>query len=395
MKSIHYVTCPKCKGEFYVARSLFESKGVNCYCPFCTCEFSPRGGRKPDGGRKARGRGLLEVLLALGMTGFLGSLAFGLLIGLVSGAFAQQYPTKTVTLTVGMAAGGVTDLATRTIAEEAKSLLKQDFLVLNKPGAGQTVAMSTVITSNPDGYTLGATTDAPYVRGPHLYKLNFTPLADTTPVILYATFRSVIIVRGDSPFKNLNEMFDFARKNPGKLTYGHPGLGTSTYMGFGGAALSMGLIVSQVPFAGDSAALTALLGGHIMAGVMGSSSAAGQIKAGKIRVLGVVEGKERMKEYPDAPNLFEFVKEETLAPPSLLVFAPKGVPDPIIKTLQETIAKASRSDAFLKFAWQSEVFLPKEPLTGQALRDYLETENKRTGQIIQKLGIPRADAPKK
>ncbi len=386
MRNIRYVTCPQCNGEFYVTKSLFEMAGAMCYCPFCTWEFNPLGRVRAQERKKKAARTAVAMLL--------GSVAVGLIMGFGCKAAAQQYPAKPVTLTVGMAAGGVTDLATRAIAEEAKNLRKQDFLVVNKPGAGQTVAMSTVITSNPDGYTLGATTDAPYVRGPHLYKLNFAPLADTIPVILYATFRSVIIVRDDSPFKTLSDMFDFARKNPGKLTYGHPGLGTSTYMGFGGAALSMGLNISQVPFAGDSAALTALLGGHIMAGVMGSSSAAGQIKAGKIRVIGVVEGKERMKEYPDAPNLAELVKEETLAPPSLLVFAPKGVPDPIIKTLQETIAKASLSDTFLKFARQNEVFLPKEPLTGQTLRDYLDTENKRTGQIIQKLGIPKAGAPK-
>jgi tripartite-type tricarboxylate transporter receptor subunit TctC len=317
-----------------------------------------------------------------------------LLFGHVPITFGQPYPAKPVTLTVGMAAGGVTDLATRTIAEESKKLLKQDFLVVNKPGAGQTVAMSTVITSKPDGYTLGATTDAPYVRGPHLYKLNFIPLADTTPVSLYATFRSVIIVRDDSPFKTLNDMFDYARKNPGKLTYSHPGLGTSTYMGFGGAALHLKLNVSQVPFAGDSAALTALLGGHVMASVMGSSSCIAQIKAGKVKVLGIVEGKERMKEYPDAPNLYEFAPEDTLAPPSLLVFAPKGLPDPILKTLQETINKARDSEGFRKFAWENEVFLPREPLIGQTLRDYLDGEQKRTGEVIRKLGIPRADAPK-
>lgn len=384
-RNIYYVACPKCKGEFYVSKSFFEVKGAMCYCPFCTREFSVQGDKKREQ-KKASPRRTASVVLAL--------VTVGLLLWLTPVAFAQPYPTKPVTLTVGMAAGGVTDLATRTIAEESKRLLKQDFLVVNKPGAGQTVAMSTVITSKPDGYTLGATTDAPYTRGPNLFKLNFTPLADTIPIILYATFRSVIIVRDDSPFKTLNDMFDYARKNPGKLTYSHPGLGTSTYMGFGGAALHLKLNVSQVPFAGDSAALTALLGGHVMASVMGSSSCMSQIKAGKVKVIGVVEGKERMKEYPDAPNLFEYAPQETLSPPSLLMFGPKGLAEPIVKTLQETVNKARDSDAFRKFARENEVFLPKEPLIGQALRDYLDSESKNTAEVIRKLGIPRADAPK-
>ena len=385
-KNIYYVTCPKCKGEFYVTRSFFEVPGAMCYCPFCAREFSVQGADKVQQKKASSRRTALPVLLAV--------VTVGLLLGYAPIAFGQQYPTKPVTLTVGMAAGGVTDLATRTIAEESKKLVKQDFLVVNKPGAGQTVAMSTVITARPDGYTLGATTDAPYVRGPHLYKLNFIPLADTTPVSLYATFRSVIIVRDDSPFKTLNDMFDYARKNPGKLTYSHPGLGTSTYMGFGGAALHLKLNVPQVPFAGDSAALTALLGGHVMASVMGSSSCIAQIKSGKVRVLGIVEGKERMKEYPDAPNLYEYAPEDTLAPPSLLIFAPKGLPDPILKTLQETIGKARESEGFKNFARENEVFLPREPLIGQALRDYIDSEYKRTGEVIRKLGIPKADAPK-
>lgn len=385
-KNIYYVTCPKCKGEFYVTRSFFEVPGAMCYCPFCAREFSVQGADKVQQKKASSRRTALPVILAV--------VTVGLLLGYAPIAFGQQYPTKPVTLTVGMAAGGVTDLATRTIAEESKKLVKQDFLVVNKPGAGQTVAMSTVITAKPDGYTLGATTDAPYVRGPHLYKLNFIPLTDTTPVSLYATFRSVIIVRDDSPFKTLNDMFDYARKNPGKLTYSHPGLGTSTYMGFGGAALHLKLNVPQVPFAGDSAALTALLGGHVMASVMGSSSCIAQIKSGKVRVLGIVEGKERMKEYPDAPNLYEYAPEDTLAPPSLLIFAPKGLPDPILKTLQETIGKARESEGFKNFARENEVFLPREPLIGQALRDYIDSEYKRTGEVIRKLGIPKADAPK-
>ncbi|MEO0249442.1 MAG: tripartite tricarboxylate transporter substrate binding protein [candidate division WOR-3 bacterium] len=383
-RNIYYVTCPKCKGEFYVSKSFFEVRGAMCYCPFCTREFSVQADKKTP--RKASLGRTASIIVAL--------MAVGLLLRYATVSFAQQYPTKPVTLTVGMAAGGVTDLATRTIAEESKKLLKQDFLVVNKPGAGQTVAMSTVITSKPDGYTLGATTDAPYTRGPNLFKLNFSPLADTTPIILYATFRSVIIVRDDSPFKSLNDMFDYARKNPGRLTYGHPGLGTSTYMGFGGACLHLGLNVSQVPFVGDSAALTALLGGHVMAAVMGSSSCMAQIKAGKVRVLGVVEGKERMKEYPDAPNLYEYAPQETLSPPSLLVFGPKGLADPIVKILQDTVNKARDSDTFRKFARENEVFLPKEPLVGQALRDYLERESKNTAEVIRKLGIPKADASK-
>ncbi len=383
-RNIHYVTCPKCKGEFYVTRSFLEVKGAKCHCPFCALEFSIQGGIK-GGVEKTRG-----AAVSL----FVGAVLATFLLGFVAVASAQQYPTKPITLTVGMAAGGVTDLATRTIAEETKKILKQEVLVVNKPGAGQTVAMSTVITSKPDGYTLGATTDAPYTRGPNLYKLNFVPLSDTIPIILYATFRSVIIVRSDSPFKTLNDMFDFARKNPGKLTYGHPGLGTSTYMGFGGAALHLGLNIPQVPFAGDSAALTALLGGHTMAAVMGSSSCMAQIKAGKVRVLGVVEGKERMKEYPDAANLYEFAPQETLAPPSLLVFGPKGLPDPMVKLLQETVAKARDSESFRKFGRENEVFLPRDPLIGQPLRDYLETEQKHTAEVIRKLGIPSADAQK-
>lgn len=119
-----------------------------------------------------------------------------------------------------------------------------------------------------------------------------------------------------------------------------------------------------------------------------------QIKAGKVKVIGVVEGKERMKEYPDAPNLFEYAPQEILSPPSLLVFGPKGLADPIVKTLQETVNKARDSDAFRKFARENEVFLPKEPLIGQTLRDYLESESKNTAEVIRKLGIPRADAPK-
>jgi tripartite-type tricarboxylate transporter receptor subunit TctC len=220
--------------------------------------------------------------------------------------WSEEYPTKPITLTIGMAPGGVTDIAMRAISDEAKKYLRQEILPVNKPGASQTVAMGSVISNPTDGYTLGGTTDAPYIRGPHLLTLTFDPFAETIPIVLFGTFHNVVFVRSDSPFKTFDDFINFAKKNPGKLTFGTAGVGTMPYLGMEGMAMSKKFKVSQVPHTGDQPVVLAVLGGHIMAGGVGIDACIPQVRAGKIRMLALIEGKERITALPELPTLYEF-----------------------------------------------------------------------------------------
>jgi tripartite-type tricarboxylate transporter receptor subunit TctC len=319
-------------------------------------------------------------------------LVLALLLTTLLPAHAQQYPAKPITLVVGMPPGGITDLVSRVMAEEAKKMLKQEVLVASKPGASQTVAMSYVISAAPDGYTLGSTTDTPILRAPHMMTLSFNPLADTSPILFYGTFRSIVIVPADSPFKTLKDMLDFTAKNPTKLTYGSPGLGTTAYLGMAGMALQKGLKVSFVPFAGDAAVLTAVLGGHIMAGSLGIGSCISQIKAGKVRVIGIVEGEDRLDMFPQAQTLHELGMQDALPAPGFVIFGQKNLPAPIVKKLEETFVKAADSPAFKKFAQENDIYAVKKGGTGTDLQKVLKIGYEKTGILMRALGLDKTKA---
>jgi tripartite-type tricarboxylate transporter receptor subunit TctC len=312
--------------------------------------------------------------------------------GFTALTFGQEYPTQPITLVVG-ASAGVVDFASRSMAIEAKKLLGVEMLIMSKPGAANTLAVGYVISTRPDGYTLGSTPDTPYVRGPHLLTLNFNPLTDTVPIIIYARYRCIIIVREDSPFKTFQELIDFAKKNPGKLTWGHPGLGTTPYLGFSWALLEMGLNMSQVPFSGDPTTLTSLLGGHINVGAVAGSSVISQINAGKVRILALIDGNERLESFPQVPILKEFAPQVSLPGSTLIIFGPKGLSPSIVKRMEDFFSKASDSSKFKDYSLDTRhmVYRLNKCITGQELRDYLETEYKKNGDLIRRLGLKKKE----
>ena len=315
------------------------------------------------------------------------------LFGFSATAFSQEYPTKAITAVVGMEPGGIVDVATRVLVDEAKKGIGQDIIVENKPGASHMVAGSYVISSKPDGYTLWSSTDAPFARMPHMMKLKFDPIAETTPIIFYGVFTHFILVPADSPFKTLKDLLKFAKDNPGKLTFGNPGFGMVPHMAVAGMEIETGLKVSHIPFAGEAKEIAALLGGHLMAAGIAIESSISQVKAGKLRALGILQGEERVSAFPDIPTLKEAAKEfgmkTAVSYPGLMVSGPKGLPDPIVKKLVTVLDTARKSAAFQKYAKETYIFQDKMPVTGEALRNQLTRGYKETGDLVQKLGIQK------
>ena len=301
---------------------------------------------------------------------------------------AQEYPTQPITAIVGFAAGGSADAASRIIAEEAKKILGVDILVQNRPGASATVGVSAVMTAKPDGYTIGATTDSPFLRAPHMLKLNFDPINDTEPLVFYAVQHNFILVREDSPFKTFADLLSYAKANPGKLTFGHAGIPTTLYLGFAGIANEQGINFGSIPFPGDGQTLVALLGGHVMAAGVSAGPSVPQLKAGKLRVLAVIDGTQRMDEYPQVPTLSEFSKPENVIPsPGMLIFGPKGMPPQVVKRLEDAFVRAANSEGFRKWGIENQTYALKKPLTGQELKEYLLAENRKMSGLIDRLGL--------
>ena len=325
--------------------------------------------------------------VVLSLLGFLVVIVFS------APAFGQDYPSKTITAVVGMEPGGIVDVATRVLADEAKKVIGQDIIVENKPGASHMVAGSYVISSKPDGYTLWSSTDAPFVRMPHMMKLKFDPIAETTPIIFYGIFTHFILVSADSPFKTLKDMLTFAKENPGKLTFGNPGFGMVPHMAMAGMEMETGLKITHVPFGGEPKEIAALLGGHLMAAGIAIESSISQVKAGKLRALGILQGEERVSAFPEIPTLKEAAKEfgmkTAVTYPGLMISGPKGLPEPIVKKLVTAFDTARKSAGFQKYAKETFIFQDKMPMTGEALRNHLNRGYKETGDLVQKLGIQK------
>jgi tripartite-type tricarboxylate transporter receptor subunit TctC len=324
---------------------------------------------------------------------FLVFMGIFLMAGLSSTAYSQGYPAKAITAVVGMEPGGIVDVATRVLTDEAKKVIGQDILVENRPGASHMIAGSHVIGSKPDGYTLWGSTDAPFVRMPHMMKLKFDPIAETTPIIFYGVFTHFILVPIESPFKTLKDLLTFAKENPGKLTYGIPGVGMVPHMAVAGMEVETGLKVSYVPFAGEPKIIAALLGGHLMSAGIAIESSIAQVKAGKLRALGVLQGEDRLSAFPEIPTLKEVAKgfgmKTAVTYPGLMMSGPKGLPEPIVKKLVTTFDTARKSAGFQKYAKETYIFQDKMPVIGEALRNHLNQGYKETGDLVQKLGIQK------
>jgi tripartite-type tricarboxylate transporter receptor subunit TctC len=325
--------------------------------------------------------------------GFLCLLGLFLMAALTPPAFSQDYPTKTITIAVGMAAGGIVDVASRVLSEETKKVLGQDILIENKPGASHMVAGSHVVSSKPDGYTLWGSTDAPFIRVPHMMKLKYDPITETTPIIFYGIFTHFIVVSAESPFKTLKDMLTFAKANPNKLTFGNPGFGTVPHLTMSGMDLETGLKISHIPFDGEPKEIAALLGGHLMAAGIAIESCISQVQAGKLRALGVLQGDDRLSAFPEIPTLKEVAKEfgmkSSVIYPGLMMSGPKGLPEPIVRKLAGAFDTGRKSAAFQKYAKETYIFQDKMPMTGQVLQNHLVNGYKETGDLIQKLGIQK------
>jgi tripartite-type tricarboxylate transporter receptor subunit TctC len=320
-------------------------------------------------------------------------LAFLVMGGLTAEALSQEFPSKAITLIVGDGAGGIMDLSTRLMAQEAKKITGQEILVENKVGASHMVAISYIITQKPDGYTLYSGSDAPFIRGPHLLKVKFDPIKETTPIILYSNFYHFFVVPAESPFKSMKEVLAYARENPGKLTIGNMGFGAVPYLAMAQVESETGLKFSHVPFAGEPKVIAAMIGGHIMAAPLAIVACIDQIRAGKLKPLAVLQGEKRLSAFPEIPTLREVTREfgmkSSVIIPGLMLAGQQGLPEPIVKKLVTILDTARKSPAFQKFAQENYLIQDNVPVTGQALQNHLNTGYKETGELIRKLGIEK------
>jgi len=205
-------------------------------------------------------------------------------------AVAVDYPTRPIEILVPYPGGAPMDLMSRFVADTAPKYLGQPVVVVNKPGAGGSLAAAEIISSKPDGYKLLNTTNLFFATTTKTQKIPFDP-SYLAPLVNLIEYRGGICVRGDSPWKDFNDLLDYARKNPGKLRWGHSGRGIGEHIATLLIFRRAGVQTIEVPYKGTPEKVTALLGGHVDAIAQTYGIVQDHVKAGKIRYLIFLRGR--------------------------------------------------------------------------------------------------------
>lgn len=260
-------------------------------------------------------------------------------------AAAADFPTKAVNLIVPWAAGGSTDTCMRVLAENAAKHLGQPVVVENKPGGGGTVGPATMAAAaKPDGYTLSQIPMGVF-RLPHTMKTTWDPLKDFSYVIQLTGYTYGIVVKKDAPWKTLKELLDYAKANPGKVTYATPGVGVMQHVTMEKLAKKEGIKWIHVPQKGGIEVITATMGGHVMVGAE-TSGWAPQVESGDLRLLAVWT-EQRTKKWPDVPTLKE-LGYDIVAYSPFGIAGPKGMDPQVVKILHDAFKKAMDEPSFKK-----------------------------------------------
>jgi tripartite-type tricarboxylate transporter receptor subunit TctC len=254
-----------------------------------------------------------------------------------------DFPKKPIILVCPYMAGGTNDLATRALAEAAKKHFGQPVIVENRTGGASAVGVGSIVGKDPDGYLLSVAVEGLH-RTSYLNKLSFDTVKDVTPIIEFCGFVFGVWVRADSPFKTLKDLIDYAKANPGKITYMASGIGGGGHIASEELAYCAGVRFTCVPSKGDAEATPALLGGHIDFGAC-TSGLVPLLRAGKVRLLAVYTEK-RVEMLPDIPTVTECGYKVAHNNP-IIILGPKGMPKDIVKALHDGFRKAIDEPSFL------------------------------------------------
>ena len=285
-----------------------------------------------------------------------------------------RYPSRPITVDVAVSAGGPTDLFFRLLCKEAEKYLGQPLVIVNKGGLA--IGMAAIAVAKPDGYTIGHSSNSALLVIPQFEKIPYDPLKDFRHIIQAADINFGVFVKADSPFKNMKDLIAYAQQNPKKVTYGCPA-NSIHYFITEQIARKERIQFTHIPFKGSPEVQNALLGGHIFFGVGDFNYSL--LEARQIRLLLLLR-EERSTEYPNIPILKD-LGYDVPAPYYLGICAPRAVPDPIAKKLEDAFAKAMKEPAFVK--GMKELHLPIVYRSGKALDAYVAHSYEVFSKIIK------------
>ena len=268
---------------------------------------------------------------------FNGALVAGAATLLAPRAGAQAWPAKPIKVIVPYTPGGFTDITARLVTQKLQERLGQPVVIDNKPGANSIVGVDALAKSPPDGYTF-AVVIAAYAANITLYpKLPYDPKKDLAAVSLIGVSPLVAAVNNDTPFKNAADLIDYARKNPGKVSYGSSGNGSAVNLTTELLKSMTQTSMVHIPYKGSAPALTDLMGGHIQLFMDAAVGLINPGKTGKVRLIGVASEK-RLAALPDVPTFIEQGIKGFTGSTWAGILAPAGTPPTVVKRVADEVA---------------------------------------------------------
>jgi tripartite-type tricarboxylate transporter receptor subunit TctC len=311
-------------------------------------------------------------------------LAAALAVGSVSVASAQ-YPVRPITLVVPYAPGGGNDVIARIVAEKMATSLGQSIVIENRGGAGGTIATRQVARAEPDGYTLLIATSSLAIN-PSLYpNVGYDPRRDFAGIGLIASSSNILLVHPSVPARSVAELVALAKQQPGRLTFGSTGTGSSVHLAAELFAGMAGIRINHIPYKGSAPALNDLVGGHVTMIFSTMASASGLAKDGsKVRALAVT-GSNRSALFPELPTVAEAALPGYEAVLHYGIVAPAGTPRPVVEKLNAALnAALATEDIKRRLALEGAEALPVRPEEHDA---DIAAEETKWSEIVRKSGM--------
>jgi len=305
---------------------------------------------------------------------------------LVAGAFlpgsilpAAEYPTKTIQVINPFPPGAVTDIVARILAPKMSAALGQQVVIINKAGGGGAVGIQAAKEAAPDGYTI-LVTPPPILLIPIVNKNSSFTTKDFVPIALATSSPNTTVVKADAPWKTLEEFIADAKKKPGELTYGSAGPGTTPHFIGELVKLKTHIDLTHVPLGSESAAATAVLGGHVNIAFLTLGTTRSHIEAGTLRALAVASNR-RLKDFPNVPTTVEKGFPELNLKVWVGFFAPAKTPAPVVKRLAAVISDSLKDPAVLANIEKSQALV--ENLGPQEAAKFYADEERKWSEVAR------------
>ncbi len=320
---------------------------------------------------------LLSIVAALSMAAALAAAP--------QAAYADDYPTRPITLIVPFPPGGSTTVMARNVADKMAIALGQPIVVDNRGGAGGTIGTRLAAKAAPDGYTILLSYTGTFSIAPAAYaNVGYDPRKDFAPIGMIGAAPNLVVVATSLPVKSIDELKAYAKAQASPMQYGSPGVGTVNHLAGELLANAMGVTMQHIPYKGNGPALGDLIGGHIPLMFVPIPVSLGNVQSGKLRALAISSAK-RSPLTPDIPTLAESGLPGFDVALRYGLAAPAGTPKAIVDRLNKELnAALADPDVQKRLANEGADALPGTP---QAYADDIDKEETKWGALVRKLGL--------